>query len=146
MNLSQLRPAKGSNKKKKRIGRGEGSGTGVTAGRGNKGYGSRAGSKKRAWFEGGQMPLQRRLPKYGFNRPEKVVYQVINVGDLARLENQETITKEDLLKSGLIRKKNVPVKLLGEGEIDRKVNIQVDAVSKSAKEKIEKGGGVVTLT
>ncbi len=146
MNLSQLRPAKGSNKKKKRIGRGEGSGTGVTAGRGNKGYGSRAGSKKRAWFEGGQMPLQRRLPKYGFNRPEKVVYQVINVGDLARLEKQETITKEDLLKSGLIRKKNVPVKLLGEGEIDRKVNIQVDAVSKSAKEKIEKGGGVVTLT
>ena len=92
------------------------------------------------------MPLQRRLPKYGFNRPEKVVYQVINVGDLARLEKQETITKEDLLKSGLIRKKNVPVKLLGEGEIDRKVNIQVDAVSKSAKEKIEKGGGVVTLT
>ena len=146
MNLSQLRPAKGSNKKKKRIGRGEGSGTGVTAGRGNKGYGSRAGSKKRAWFEGGQMPLQRRLPKYGFNRPEKVVYQVINVGDLARLDKQETITKEDLLKSGLIRKKNVPVKLLGEGEIDRKVNIQVDAVSKSAKEKIEKGGGVVTLT
>ncbi len=146
MNLSQLRPAKGSNKKKKRIGRGEGSGTGVTAGRGNKGYGSRAGSKKRAWFEGGQMPLQRRLPKYGFNRPEKVVYQVINVGDLARLEKLDTITKEDLLKSGLIRKKNVPVKLLGEGEIDRKVNIQVDAVSKSAKEKIEKGGGVVTLT
>ncbi len=146
MNLSQLRPAKGANKKKKRIGRGEGSGTGVTAGRGNKGYGSRAGSKKRAWFEGGQMPLQRRLPKYGFNRPQKVVYQVINISDLARLESLETITKEDLLKSGLIRKKNVPVKLLGEGEIDRKVNIQVDAVSKSAKEKIEKGGGVVTLT
>lgn len=145
MNLSQLRPAKGSNKKKKRIGRGEGAGTGVTAGRGNKGYGSRSGAKKRAWFEGGQMPLQRRLPKYGFNRPEKVVYQVINVGDLARLKNQETITKEDLLNSGLIRKKNVPVKLLGEGEIDRKVNIQVNAVSKSAKEKIEKGGGIVTL-
>lgn len=146
MNLSQLRPAKGSNKKKKRIGRGEGSGTGVTAGRGNKGYGSRAGSKKRAWFEGGQMPLQRRLPKYGFNRPQKVVFQVVNIRDLDRLQNQETITKEDLLKSGLIRKKNVPVKLLGEGEIDRKINIQVDAVSKTAKEKIEKGGGVVTLT
>ncbi len=146
MNLSQLRPAKGSNKKKKRIGRGEGSGTGVTAGRGNKGYGSRAGSKKRAWFEGGQMPLQRRLPKYGFNRPQKVIFQVVNIRDLDRLQNQETITKEDLLKSGLIRKKNVPVKLLGEGEIDRKINIQVDAVSKTAKEKIEKGGGVVTLT
>ncbi len=146
MNLSQLRPAKGANKKKKRIGRGEGSGWGVTAGKGNKGYRSRAGAKRRAWFEGGQMPLQRRLPKFGFKRPEKVPFQVVNLSDLNRLENLETITKQDLLKSHLIRKKNIPVKLLGEGEIDRKINIQVDAVSKTAKEKIEKLGGVVTLT
>ncbi len=146
MNLSQLRPAKGATKKRKRIGRGEGSGHGVTAGRGNKGYGSRSGSKKRAWFEGGQMPLQRRLPKFGFKNFNRVVYQVVNVGDLARLPEQETITKEDLFKSGLIRKKNQPVKLLGDGTIERKINIQVDAVSKSAKEKIEKVGGVVTLT
>ncbi|NOX90493.1 MAG: 50S ribosomal protein L15 [Calditrichaeota bacterium] len=146
MNLSQLRPAKGATRKKKRIGRGEGSGRGVTAGRGNKGYGSRAGSKHRAWFEGGQMPLQRRLPKFGFRNPGKIVYQVVNVGDLTRLENLDTITKEDLLKNGLIRKKNIPVKLLGDGEIERKINIQVDAASKTAKEKIEKVGGVVTLT
>ncbi len=146
MNLSQLRPAKGATRKKKRIGRGEGSGWGVTAGRGNKGYGSRAGSKHRAWFEGGQMPLQRRLPKFGFRNPDKIVYQVVNIGDLSRLENLDTITKEDLLKNGLIRKKNIPVKLLGDGEIERKINIQVDAASKTAKEKIEKVGGVVTLT
>lgn len=145
MNLSSLRPAKGATRKRKRIGRGEGSGWGVTAGRGNKGYRSRAGSKRRAWFEGGQMPLQRRLPKFGFKRPEKIAFQVVNVGDLKRLENLETITKDDLLKSQLIRKKNIPVKLLGDGEIDRKINIQVDAVSKTAKEKIEKLGGVVTL-
>ncbi len=145
MNLSSLRPAKGATKKRKRIGRGEGSGWGVTAGRGNKGYRSRAGSKRRAWFEGGQMPLQRRLPKFGFKRPEKVVYQVVNLDDLKRLQDKETITKEDLFNSRLIRKKNVPVKLLGEGEIDRKISIEVNAVSKTAKEKIEKLGGVVTL-
>ncbi|MHB2151019.1 50S ribosomal protein L15 [Calditrichota bacterium LG25] len=146
MNLSQLRPAKGATKNRKRIGRGEASGQGVTAGRGNKGYRSRSGAKRRAWFEGGQMPLQRRLPKFGFKNINKVVFQVINVGDLAKIADQETITKEDLLKAGLIRKKNQPVKLLGDGDIDRKISIQVDAVSKSAKEKIEKVGGVVTLT
>ncbi|HHE55729.1 MAG TPA: 50S ribosomal protein L15 [Caldithrix abyssi] len=146
MDLSQLRPAKGATKNRKRIGRGEGSGQGVTAGKGNKGERSRSGSKRRAWFEGGQMPLQRRLPKFGFKNINKVVFQVVNVGDLAKLTDQETITKEELFKSGLIRKKNQPVKLLGDGEIDRKINIQVDAVSKSAKEKIEKVGGVVTLT
>ncbi|APF17672.1 50S ribosomal protein L15 [Caldithrix abyssi] len=146
MNLSQLRPAKGATKNRKRIGRGEGSGQGVTAGRGNKGYRSRSGAKRRAWFEGGQMPLQRRLPKFGFKNINKVVFQVVNVGDLAKIADQETITKEDLLKAGLIRKKNQPVKLLGDGDIDRKISIQVDAVSKSAKEKIEKVGGVVTLT
>ncbi len=146
MNLSQLRPAKGATKKRKRIGRGEGSGQGVTAGRGNKGYRSRSGSKRRAWFEGGQMPLQRRLPKFGFTNPNKVIFQVVNVGDLNKVKDVENITKEELLKAGLIRKMNQPVKLLGDGEIDRKVNIQVDAISKSAKEKIEKVGGVVTLT
>ncbi len=146
MNLSQLRPAKGATKKRKRIGRGQGSGQGVTAGKGNKGYRSRSGAKRRAWFEGGQMPLQRRLPKFGFTNPNKVIFQVINVGDLNKVKDVENITKEELLKAGLIRKKNQPVKLLGDGEIDHKINIQVDAISKSAKEKIEKVGGVVTLT
>ncbi len=145
MNLSQLRPAKGSTKNKKRRGRGEGSGLAVTAGRGHKGYGSRGGSKKRAWFEGGQMPLQRRLPKFGFTNIRKITFQVVNVGDLEKLGDLQEINKQLLLEKRLIRKKNIPVKLLGEGELSRKINIEVDAVSKSAREKIEKLGGTVTL-
>ncbi len=145
MDLSQLRPAKGSTKNKKRRGRGEGSGLGVTAGRGHKGYGSRGGSKKRAWFEGGQMPLQRRLPKFGFTNTRKVAFQVVNVGELNELTDVETITKDVLYETRLIRKKNVPVKVLGDGNLERKINVEVDAISKSAKEKIEKLGGSVTL-
>jgi large subunit ribosomal protein L15 len=145
MDLSQLRPAKGSTKNKKRRGRGEGSGLGVTAGRGHKGYGSRGGSKKRAWFEGGQMPLQRRLPKFGFTNTKKVTFQVVNVGELNELTDIETITKDVLYETRLIRKKHVPVKVLGDGNLERKINVEVDAISKSAKEKIEKLGGSVTL-
>jgi len=144
MDLSQLKPADGSTKNKKRRGRGEGSGLGVTAGRGHKGYGSRGGSKKRAWFEGGQMPLQRRLPKFGFTNINRKAYQVVNVGDLKKIEGTETITKEVLYENRLIRKKNAPVKLLGDGDLERKVSIEVDAASKTAKEKIEKLGGTVT--
>ena len=144
MDLSQLKPAGGSTKNKKRRGRGEGSGLAVTAGRGHKGYGSRGGSKKRAWFEGGQMPLQRRLPKFGFTNINRKAYQVVNVGDLKKIEGAETITKEILYENRLIRKKNAPVKLLGDGDLDRKVSVEVDAASKSAKEKIEKLGGTVT--
>jgi len=145
MDLSQLKPAKGSTKKKKRRGRGEGSGLAVTAGRGHKGYGSRGGSKKRSWFEGGQMPLQRRLPKFGFTSLNKVEYQVVNVGQLEALAGTETITKQILLEKKLIRKKRIPVKLLGNGDLTKKVSIEVDAVSKTAKEKIEKLGGTVSL-
>ncbi len=145
MDLSQLRPAKGSTKNKKRRGRGEGSGLGVTAGRGHKGYGSRGGSKKRAWFEGGQMPLQRRLPKFGFTNTNKVAFQVVNVEDLELLKDVDTITKDVLLEAGLIRKMNIPVKVLGGGNLERKITVEVDAVSKSAKEKIEKLGGSVNL-
>lgn len=144
MDLSQLRPAKGSTKNKKRRGRGEGSGLGVTAGRGHKGYGSRGGSKQRAWFEGGQMPLQRRLPKFGFTNINKVSYQVVNVEALGQLE-EETITKEVLYQAKLIRKMSVPVKILGDGKLERKINVEVDAISKSAREKIEKLGGSVSL-
>ncbi len=145
MDLSQLRPAKGSTKNKKRRGRGEGSGLGVTAGRGHKGYGSRGGSKKRAWFEGGQMPLQRRLPKFGFTNINKVAFQVVNVEDLELLKDADIINKEVLLEAGLIRKKNIPVKILGNGNLERKITVEVDAISKSAKEKIEKLGGSVNL-
>ncbi|HHJ52971.1 MAG TPA: 50S ribosomal protein L15 [Caldithrix abyssi] len=146
MDLSQLRPAKGATKSKKRRGRGEGSGLGVTAGRGNKGYRSRGGSKKRAWFEGGQMPLQRRLPKFGFTNIRKTIFQVVNIGDLNKVTGTDTIDKKALLSAGLIRKKNVPVKLLGDGELQNKVNVVVDAISKTAREKVEKLGGTVTLT
>lgn len=144
MDLSSLKPAKGSIKKRKRVGRGEGSGLAVTAGRGHKGYGSRAGSKKRAWFEGGQMPLQRRVPKFGFVNTNKVVFQVINVGDLEKLSG--SVTKEVLLEKGLIRKKNAPVKILGNGDITAKLDVLIDAVSKTAREKIEKAGGTVTIS
>jgi len=145
MDLSQLKPAKGSTKKKKRRGRGEGSGLAVTAGRGHKGYGSRAGSKKRAWFEGGQMPLQRRVPKFGFTNVNKVIFQLVNVGSLEKLDVTGPITKDVLYEKKLIRKKRVPVKILGDGELTKKITVEVEAVSKSAKEKIEKVGGTVNL-
>ncbi len=146
MDLGSLKPNKGSTKKNKRRGRGEGSGLGVTAGRGHKGYGSRGGSKKRAWFEGGQMPLQRRLPKFGFTNINKIAFQVINVADLQQLETGKEITVATLFELKMIRKKGIPVKLLGAGELDKKVDIKVDAVSKSAREKVEKAGGTVTLS
>ena len=145
MDLSKLTPANGARKKRKRLGRGQGSGTGVTAGRGDKGYKSRSGSKSRSWFEGGQMPLQRRLPKFGFVNIYKKEYQVVNIQDLERLKKKENITPEVLFENGLIRKKRIPVKLLGKGDLKSKVSIKVDAVSKSAQEKIEKQGGTVTL-
>ena len=144
MDLSSLKPNKGTTRKNKRRGRGEGSGLAVTAGRGHKGYGSRAGSKKRAWFEGGQMPIQRRLPKFGFTNINKVTFQIINVSDLENIGKAE-ITPEILLELKVIRKKGGPVKLLGSGEISKKVNVKVNAISKSAQEKVEKAGGSVTL-
>lgn len=146
MDLSNLKHSKGARKNRKRVGRGEGSGLGVTAGRGNKGYGSRSGSKKRSWFEGGQMPLQRRLPKFGFANIHKKEFQVVNVEDLEKIKKKENITPDVLFENGLIRKKRVPVKLLGNGELKSKVTIKVDAVSKTAQEKIEKQGGSVTLS
>lgn len=145
MNLSQLKPAKGATRTKKRRGRGEGSGLGVTAGRGHKGYGSRGGAKKRPWFEGGQMPLQRRVPKFGFTNLNKVVFQIINIGQLEKIAELQTITKAELYKNRLIRNKKRPVKVLGDGELTKKISIQVDAVSKTAKEKIEKLGGSVKI-
>lgn len=145
MDLSKLKHADGARKNKKRVGRGEGSGLGVTAGRGNKGYGSRSGSKKRSWFEGGQMPIQRRLPKFGFTNIYRKEYQVINVEDLEKLKKKDNVTPELLFENGLIRKKTVPVKVLGNGDLKSKVNIKVNAISKTAMEKIEKQGGSVTL-
>ena len=145
MNLANLKKAGGSTKNNKRVGRGEGSGSGVTAGRGNKGQRSRSGSKKRPWFEGGQMPLQRRLPKFGFTNYNKQVYQVVNLLDLNRIDPSKEITPELLKEAGVIKFANRPVKLLGKGEIEKKYTIKVHSISKSAKESIEKLGGSVTL-
>jgi large subunit ribosomal protein L15 len=146
MDLSSLAYNEGARHKKKRVGRGEGSGRGVTAGRGNKGQLSRGGSGRRAWFEGGQMPLQRRLPKFGFVNIHKKTFQVVNVGDLEKLAGEKEITREVLREKGLIRKQNTPVKILGTGELKSKVTVHADAISKTAREKIEKLGGKVTLS
>ena len=145
MDLSNLKQAKGSTKKNKRIGRGEGSGYGCTAGRGHKGQRSRSGSKNRAWFEGGQMPIQRRLPKFGFHHHGKIYYQLVNVKDLIKIGDSKEVNPETLQSAGLIKKAGEPVKILGDGEFNNKVNVKIHAISKSAREKIEKVGGSITL-
>ena len=143
MKLGNLSPPKGANSKKKRLGIGPGSGTGKTAGKGHKGQRSRSGSKRKAWFEGGQMPLQQRLPKVGFNNPFRVTYQVVNLDDLAGKEISGEVTPETLKAAGLIASAKKPVKILGRGEISASLQVQVQAVSASAAEKIVAAGGSV---
>ncbi len=145
--LSNLKPAPGSVKKNhKRRGRGEGSGLGVTAGRGHKGQQSRSGAKRRAWFEGGQMPIQRRLPKRGFKNIWREEVQVVNLKDLDRLEEGILeITPEVLVKHGMIKHAGRPVKLLGDGEATRAWKVDLTAVSKGAEEKVKAAGGEVTV-
>ena len=140
--LHDLRPAPGSNKAKTRVGRGEGS-KGKTAGRGTKGTGAR--KNVRAGFEGGQMPIHMRLPKLkGFKNPNHVEYQVVNVADLAEaFANGGDVTVADIVAAGLVRK-NQPVKVLGNGDINVKLNVTADKFSKSAVEKIEAAGGTAT--
>lgn len=146
MNLGSLRFANGSKHKEKRIGRGEGSGHGKTATKGHKGQRSRSGAKFRAWFEGGQMPIQRRLPKRGFHNHFRKEYQIVNISDLDRLEGVEKITPEVLYEKRLVRKKSMPVKILGNGEITKKFEISAHAFSESARTKIESvGGKAITL-
>ena len=143
MGRYDIKPADGSRRTRKRVGRGPGSGRGKTAGRGTKGQKSRSGYTKRAWFEGGQMPLQRRVPKRGFKNPFKTVYEVVNIGELDRVKTDE-IDKGVLKEAGLIRSEKLPVKLLGTGKIDRKLNVTVEAFSVSAREAIEAAGGSCT--
>lgn len=144
--LSNLSPAKGAVKgNKRRRGRGPGSGLGGTAGRGHKGAQSRSGYKRRAWFEGGQMPIQRRLPKRGFVNIWREEVQEINLQDLVRLGDVVEVNPEVLAAKGLIRDARRPVKLLGNGEVDKKYTIHVTAVSAGAKEKVEKAGGSVIV-
>lgn len=147
--LSNLKYAEGSRKKRKRVGRGEGSGHGGQSTRGMNGQRSRSGSKKRAWFEGGQMPLQRRIPKFGFTNIFKESYQVVNLNALQRIADENKINKviniEELKNLGLISSVKKPVKILGKGELKVKINLEVNAISKSAKEKIESAGGSIKL-
>lgn len=149
MNLSNLKAPRPNQKNKKRIGRGQGSGKGGhTVGRGHKGQKSRTGYKEKFWFEGGQMPLQRRIPKFGFKNPFKKNYQSLNVDTVQELieagKLNEKITFQDLVNNKVVSPKSL-VKLLGRGEIEQKVEIEVHACSQSAKEKIEKAGGTISL-
>lgn len=139
-----MRPAPGSVKNRKRVGRGPGSGTGKTSGKGHKGQKARSGYKSKAWSEGGQMPLQRRLPKRGFTNIFRVDYQELNVAALESID-ATVITPEILLKNGAARKKNKPIKILGNGEIGRALQVKAHAFSRSAVEKIEKAGGTVEI-
>ena len=145
MKLDLLKPSKGSIKNKKRIGRGHGSGLGKTSGRGHKGAGQRSGNKRRAWFEGGQMPLARRLPRRGFTNIFKEEIQIVNISDLIRIEKNSEIDPVVLQENGLIRSSLKPVKILGKGDIDKKLDVTASSFSESAKNKIEKAGGTVTI-
>jgi large subunit ribosomal protein L15 len=150
MDLSNLKPAKGSTQSKKRIGRGEGSGKGGTSTKGHKGQKSRSGARIPAWFEGGQMPLQRRVPKFGFKNRNRVAYAPINLSRLSRLLEEgrisegDTVTPETLTSLGLTDKRDL-VKILGDGEFSAKLEIAAHAFSASAKEKIEAAGGTVRV-
>ncbi len=147
--LSNLKYTEGSRKKRKRVGRGEGSGHGGQATRGMNGQRSRSGSKKRAWFEGGQMPLQRRIPKFGFTNIFKETYQIVNLNALQRVAVENKLEKiiniEELKNLGLISSTKKPVKILGKGELKVKLNLEVNAISQSAKEKIESAGGSIKI-
>src|SRR6056297_348097 len=147
MELNNLKPAKGSVKSNnKRVGRGEGSGKGGTATRGHKGAKSRSGYSKKIGFEGGQMPLQRRVPKFGFTNRNRVAYQGVNLDTLQRLVDEgkikDTVDVDALIANGLVSK-NEPVKILGRGELKAKLKISVNKFTASAKEAIEDAGGEV---
>ncbi len=140
MNLGKLKHAAGATRKTKRIGRGIGSGHGKTATRGHKGQHARSGAKFRAWFEGGQMPLQRRIPKTGFVNVFQEKYQIVNVGDLNRLSKGK-VSPEELFAARLIRKRNIPLKVLGTGDLTKALEVSAHAFSQSAVRKIEAAGG-----
>tara|TARA_B100001540_G_scaffold312088_1_gene332614 strand:- start:331 stop:771 length:441 start_codon:yes stop_codon:yes gene_type:complete len=145
MRLDSLNPAKGSIKNKKRKGRGHGSGLGKTSGRGHKGSGQRSGNKKRPWFEGGQMPLSRRLPRRGFNNVFKEKFQIVNICDILKIPKVSKVDAVVLNNNGLIRSALKPVKILGTGDIDIKISITASSFSETAKNKIEDAGGTAIV-
>ena len=146
--LSNLKYANGSRKNRKRVGRGEGSGHGNQSTRGMNGQMSRSGAKHKAWFEGGQMPLQRRVPKFGFTNIFKIEYQVVNLNSLQRLIDSnvikdQTLDAVELKKLGLVSSTKKPIKILGKGDVKAKINLTVTDFSKSAQQKIEAAGGTI---
>lgn len=145
LELHGLKPAKGANKKRKRVGRGPGSGHGKTATRGEKGQKSRSGFSQKAGFEGGQMPLHRRIPKHGFTNKFAKEYAVLNVKELNRFEDGTEVTPELLTQKGLVKKGKDGVRILGEGELSRKLTVRAHHFSGSAKQKIEQAGGSVEV-
>ena len=144
MKLNEVRPDKGASKKRRRIGRGEGSGRGGTAGKGTKGQNARSGGGVHLGFEGGQMPLHRRVPKRGFTNVFKKRYEVLNIKDLSSFSPGETVDRDALLKAGLLYKRWA-VKLLGVGDISHPLTIRLDKVSQGARQKIESAGGTVEM-
>lgn len=148
--IGNLKKAVGSTHSKKRIGRGEGSGHGGTSGKGHKGQKSRTGAKIRRGFEGGQMPMNRRVPKFGFTNIFRKEYSIVNVADLQALVDEKRIDpnnvdKNALIEAGIIKKKSLPLKVLGGGEVSAELKVKANKFSDSAKEKIEKAGGAVTI-
>lgn len=145
MKLNELSPAKGSRKSRKRLGRGVGSGTGKTAGRGTKGHNSRSGGGVRPGFEGGQMPIHRRLPKRGFTNIFRKNIAVINIRDLSRFEKNSIVDEDVLFNSGLVKGKIDGIKLLAQGEMKIPLTIRLNSVSKNAREKIIAAGGNIEV-
>ena len=145
MKLHEISPAAGSNKASKRVGRGPASGTGKTAGKGHKGQKARSGGGVRIGFEGGQMPLQRRIPKRGFNNIFATKFATINVSDLERFENGAVVDTDAIIAAGLIKKPLDGIKVLGNGELTKKLTVKANAFSESAKAKIEAAGGKVEV-
>lgn len=147
MDLSNLRPPKGSKHSRRRIGRGRGSGYGKTSTRGHNGAKSRSGSRRMPHFEGGQMPLQKRVPKYGFKNINNVEYKVLNLDDVQRIADKHQLNEVDVdtLRAKNLLTKKARLKVLGDGALSKKLSIRVHSVSKSAREAIEKAGGTVNL-
>ncbi|MCF8024047.1 MAG: 50S ribosomal protein L15 [Desulfobacteraceae bacterium] len=145
MRLHELSPEKGAKKSKKRVGRGVASGQGKTAGRGTKGLNARSGGGVRPGYEGGQMPLQRRLPKRGFRNLFKKEFSIVNIRDLNRFEAGSRVDGEALRAAGIVKDRDKPVKLLGQGELGVSVEVKVAAVSRSAREKVQAAGGKVEV-
>lgn len=145
MDLSNLHPAAGSRKARKRVGRGPGSGNGKTAGRGHKGRNSRSGAGRTPGYEGGQMPLQRRLPKRGFHNPFRKELQVVNLAALAKFDADAVVDPAALIGARLARKGSMQIKILGQGKLEKKLTVKAHAFSKSARAAIEAQGGTVEV-